>query len=198
MALTKPSWLRTALSYLNWDIFAWHVYVGDAVESAIDWVVEWLNEAITWALEAWNKAQAAWDKAVEVGKALWSDFLREISQVWDIIQTWWSDLGDWWSTKVTWIRDLIDAAQDWLRSLIDDIRSGLDQLGVWWDNFTRDILPSLATRFDITQAISAFMEQWKDLFEGWEAFKNSIVDFFSDPLEWLWDRFTDWFLGPEE
>lgn len=26
---------------------------------------------------------------------------------------------------------------------------------------------------------------------------DAIQDFFNDPLGWLWDRFTDWFLGPE-
>jgi len=25
-----------------------------------------------------------------------------------------------------------------------------------------------------------------------------VLEFFTDPLEWLWVRFTDWFLGPEE
>jgi len=26
---------------------------------------------------------------------------------------------------------------------------------------------------------------------------ESIQDFFNDPVEWLWAKFTDWFLGRE-
>lgn len=210
MAISKPSWLRSWLDTLNWDILTWHVYVGDAVESGIDWAIDWINWGITQAESAWNKAVAAWDKAVDVFWDLTATINWEVSRLWDSIGDWWDDLGEWWSTKVTWVRGLVDAASDFLKGLIDDVKRGLASLSVAWDNFWTttwpqllsdfnsllvdvgnfftQVLPGLATFLDISRAFEDFRLEWKDLFNFWEGFKDTIVAFFEDPEKWLLDK----------
>ena len=200
MAIEKPESLRSFLAsgWLNFEFLGKKFYIGDAIEDAIDWVLGIINTLIEWAalIGAW-----------------WEDFRQEVVDFFALVSTWFNEvwqwilnfadtLGDWianwWETKVAWIKDLIDAAEDWLEELIDDIRSGLDQLGVWWENFTTVILPGLAEKLDITKAFDDFMLTWRDLFEGWEAFKGAFIEFFTNPLEWIWLQFTDWFLGKEK
>ncbi len=219
MAISKPSWLRSWLSNLNWEILTWRVYVGDAIEDAIDWAVDWINWAIYQAESAYAWARSAWDKALDVGRDLGALINREIQKVLNNIEAWWGDLGEWWEAKRQDILDWIDTAQDWLLDRVDDVRKGLASLGQTWDNFWEniwpqllkdfnawivkvgeffaDILPGLASRFDITKAFDDFMLAWQDLFNFWVGFKTDLVAFLTDPLEWLWGKFTDWFLGPE-
>lgn len=198
MSLNKPGWLESWLSHLNWDILNWHIYVGDAIESAIDWVLDWIDDLATWAAQI-----AAWweDFRQEVIDAFNAvvDFINEgIGNLGNIVSTWWDNLSEWWEGIKTTVLDWIDTAVEWVSDRIDDLAHLVDKIGIWWENFTTVVLPTLASKFDITAAFDQFMLTWRDLFEGWEAFKDSIFDFFNDPLDWLWDRFTDWWLGPEE
>ena len=64
--------------------------------------------------------------------------------------------------------------------------------------FKASILPQLTTFADVDERIKEFQRTWQDLFNFYETFRNDIVAFFTDPLEFLLARFTDWFLGPEE
>lgn len=210
MAIYKPSWLRSALSRLNWDIFTWKVYVGDAIESGIDWAIDWLNWAIYQGEQAWSKAVAAWDKAVEIGQNLLSTIYSEVGKLANRISTWWSDLGEWWTTRQPIIQGWIDVARGWLNDRLNWVQGGLDQLRQKWDNFwtstwpqlLRDFnalvvqvgnfftqtLPRLAEKLDITKAFNDFRLEWKDLFNFWSGFKDSIVAFFEDPEKWLLDK----------
>ena len=202
MALTKPGWLRSLLNKLNWDIFTWKVYVGDAIEDGIDWVIDWLNEAIKWGTDAWN------------------DLCKETTKIWNKIDTWWSDLSDWWKTKVTWLRDLIDTAEDWLKDRIGIIKQGLASLRTSWDNFWQNtwpqlvkdfntwvvkvgnfftsILPGLAEKLDITNSFNSFRLEWSTLFNFWGSLGREVMSFFTSPLDWLKDRIETWFWGGEK
>jgi hypothetical protein len=198
MALIKPSWLEGALSHLNWDILTWHVYVGDAVESAIDWVLGWIDSLAEWAAQI-----VAW----------WEDFRQEVVDFFTLVSNWFNEvwqwilnfadtLGDWianwWESTRVMVLDWIDTAVAWVSDRVDDLSHIVDTMGIWWENFTTVILPELASKFDITKAFDDFMLTWGDLFEGWEVFKDAFIEFFTNPLEWLWLQFTDWFLGKEK
>jgi len=219
MVISKPSWLRSALDRLNWDVLTIRIRVGSAVERGINWVIGKLNNAITWANNAWVRAGVAWDKALEVGKDLGKTINREIDKVLARITTWWDDLGDWWETKKTDIGDWIDERKDWLLDRIEDVQGSLDKLGIKWDNFwtatwpqlLKDfgalgvrvgnffttVLPGLATLTNLYQAFNDFRLEWSSLFDFWGSFWREVMEFFNDPWEWLLSRFTNWFLGPE-
>ncbi|GAI79073.1 unnamed protein product, partial [marine sediment metagenome] len=137
MAISKPSWLRTWLDRLNWDIFTWKVYVGDAVERALDWALDWINWAIARGEAAWSRAGVAIDKAIELAKDLGKTIDREIDKILARITTWGDNLGNWWETKKEWIRDRIDLAREKLEDLIDDVERGFASLDAAWDSFRR-------------------------------------------------------------
>ena len=210
MAISKPSWLRSLLDRLNWDILTWKVYVGDAIESGIDWAIGWINWGIYQAEQAWAKAVAAWDKAVEVGRNAWNDLQLEASKLWSQIDTWWSKLGDWWAAKKQDILGWIDVAKGYALGLFTNLNAVFNQLRNTWDsfwqntwpqllkdfnallvkvgNFFTQTLPRLAEKLDITKAFNDFRLEWKDLFNFWTGFKDTIVAFFEDPEEWLLKR----------
>lgn len=210
MTISKPSWLSSLLDRLNWDILTWKVYVGDAVESCIDWALGWINWAIYKGEQAWNKAVAAWDKAVELYWNIrhWAEGeLQKLLDKWD---TFWSEVEEWWEPKKQWILEKIDTVLAPLKWLIDQAKIEINKLQVKWDNFwtsswpqlLRDFnallvkvgnfftvtLPGLAEKLDITKAFNDFRLEWKDLFNFWSGFKDTIVAFFEDPEEWLLKR----------
>jgi len=198
MSLIKPSWLESWLNTLNWDILGWHIYVGDALEAAIDFVLGWIN-----ALAEWAASVVAWlDELRQEIIDGFNVFVEWLNELWNsltnILDTWWDSLAEWWNARIEDVKDLIAVAVQWVNERIDDVMTALDSIAVWWENFTTEVLPTLASKFDITAAFDEFMLKWQDLFNTWEEFRDSIFDFFSNPFDWLLDRFTDWFMGGEK
>ena len=61
-------------------------------------------------------------------------------------------------------------------------------LTTWWNSRLEDIQGLINSAFTIREG----------LWTGWQDWRDKVVEFFTDPLEWLLAKFTDWFLGPEE
>lgn len=220
MEISKPSKLRRRLDRLNWDIFVWHVYVGDAIEAAIDWVLVKVNAVLDLTYRAYDRALDAWYKAVELSRDLRSLVYREVQEILDNLSTWSGQLNEWWAAKRYWVLGVIDAGIDRLRPLIDQARAAVARVETAWDSFRKDTLPGLFTierwtafwggRVDnISDWLAATRQQMSDIIETVvapvrsEVNKHSgqldlIKEFFTDPFEWLWARFINWFLGPEE
>lgn len=210
MAINKPSWLRRWLDRLNWDIFVWHVYVGDAIEGAIDWVLDKINLVLDISYYAYDKALDAWDRAVQLGRELRSLVYREVQELLDELSTWSDQLNDWWEAKRSWIRSVIDAGIDTLKSYTDSILSIVNKLEAAWDSFRRDTLPGLFTidhwsafwggRVDnISDWLAATRQQMSDTIDAVvapvrrEVNKHTgqldlIKDLLKDPEKWLLDR----------
>ncbi|KKK66018.1 hypothetical protein LCGC14_2968300, partial [marine sediment metagenome] len=77
-----------------------------------------------------------------------------------------------------------------------------------WDNFWVTIYPGLVSfawlttwwnerLADVAGLIDSAFTIREGLWDGWQDVRGAVLEFFSDPLEWLWSKFTDWFLGPE-
>lgn len=188
MAVSKPSWLSRALDLLNWDIFTWKVYIGDAIERAIDWALGWVNWGIDQAKLAYNKAVDAWNKAVDFARILTATIYREAGYLWNRVNQWASDLAEWWEGKKTTVLGWIDATKSWAKERIDDARAIINRLDIAWDNFRRDTLPRLASKLDVRDLIVAAFAPWASLFNMLETFKTDIAKFFGDPEKWLLDR----------
>jgi len=213
-----PRW-RTTISSWRWVILVWTIDIGAILLGVIDTLLGWLNWLVTQTENAWNKAAEAWDKAVEIFRDLSDAINREADRLWNNIETWWDELGEWWQVKKQWVKGQIGEAGDTLKGLIDDAQKGLDKLGAAWDNFwattwpqlLKDfnallvktgnffsgILPGLATHEEVDKAIADERLTWKDLLDFFTSFSRAVVAFFTDPLDWLLEKFTDWFLGPE-
>lgn len=216
MAIEKPGWLKGALGHLNWDILTWHVYVGDTIEEAIDWVLGWINWVINEAEKAWNKAVDAWNKAVDLGRELQATINSEIQKVLSNIDTWWDSLGEWWEVKRSEIIDLIDVAGGFIGDTIDDVGKGLNNLVVWWQAFRTDILPTLINLnwfyefmgakllsiwewwetelVKVQENIEASVKPVRDEVNRHTSWLELIKDFIDDPVQWFYDRLDEFFV----
>lgn len=213
MAVTKPSWLKSWLSRLNWDIFTWKLYVGDAIEDSIDWALEWINWGIDQATKANSQAWYAYWYAYDVYKDLRNIIADEVDDLWDRGFNWWSELGDWWSDKRQDVLDWIDDAKDYALDRIDDVNRVLMLLEDAWESFRRDTLPGL---LDTSWLQDFFGRQVDNIGEWWAAKRQEIDDIieattkpvrdelnkhldtltsakqlFADPLAWP-DHFARW------
>lgn len=57
----------------------------------------------------------------------------------------------------------------------------------WWNSRLLDVNNLINSAFMLRQS-------W---WSGWQEIRNTVFAFFENPLDWLLDKFTDWFLGPE-
>lgn len=173
MAIYKPSWLRSWLSRLNWDIFTWHVYLGDAIESGIDWVIDGLNNLLTLAQDAWNRATV-----------LWSDFWAEARRLWsklDPVWEWfrglpgniWIEVNSWWNNPDNPIRNFISATVANVGVAINNVSIFLGNLQVTWDNFRTAILPTLLN--------------WS----WWKGWWGHTFSSFTEWEGWWWNKTQD-------
>jgi hypothetical protein len=205
MAITKPSWLRQLLGRLNWDIFTWKVYVGDAIEQGIDWALGWINWGIDQAGRAFNKAVAAFDYAVDLGRNTLAVIYREVDRIQSSISTWWSDLSEWWGAKLQDIKDRIQAARDWLQDRIDEAQQTVNKMLTAWDGFRTGILPGLLNttwiRDFFGRGVSTIADWWaprhREISEEIDAEVTPVRDEVNKHTTWL-DLVKELFTDPEK
>lgn len=132
----------------------------------------------------------------------------------------WSVVDSWWTTTQYTVLAWIDEARNWATTLFNqaslllaslqaawDNFKGMiptiDDVIYWWNNWTGNVLLTVNTWWtgallEVSALInSAFIER-ESWWAGWSNFRDQVALFFADPLEFLWDRAADWFLGPEE
>ena len=128
-------------------------------------------------------------------------------------------IWEWWPIALNYVISYVDAAVEGLDSLIatwdqfwtvtwPQWMSLFEGFKADWDNFWTTIFPDLVSFtwlttwwnsrvLEVQDLISTAVEGIEDLMMGWQEVRDKVIEFFNDPLEWLWTRFTDWFLGPE-
>lgn len=174
-----------------------------------------------WADDVWAKVQRIWTSEGILGLIKWwFPWLYDIGEWFVGRWNWFSQLvGDWWDITKTTVLGWIDEAWNWALSLIDDVNTWLatlqshwdsivgkipswDEVVDWWKNWTGNVMAAInswwtGALIDVVALIAtAFLER-EDFWAGWQDFRDKIAEFFTDPLEFLWTLFTDWFLGPE-
>jgi len=157
---------------------------------------------------------------------IWSyilSYVPNLTQIRDWFYSWVTNvtntISSWWSATSVTVRGWIDAAIVWLKdaastflnfwdNLWPQFVSSFNGLKSAWDNFWKVTLPDLvsfdwlwswwnSTIDDVQGLINSAFAARQSFWEGWQDMRTSVLKFFEDPLEWLWERFADWFLGPE-
>ena len=159
-------WLAYYFSFLN----NWLVWAADEIDKI-------LSTTDIWSYFKWwfNAAENAW------------------SWVYDAVKNVKAIIESWWSSKYQDILALIEGAKGWSKALIDSVASQLSSLTTRWDSFTSSILPNLADWTGVEELIATATSDLLPLIEGWQEFKEAIVSFFSDPLQWLYNRLDEFF-----
>jgi phage-related protein len=132
--------------------------------------------------------------------------------VWDAIDDWWSTVQDtvhgWIDTAVQGLEGIGGDFLDFWNNLWPTFTTAFNKVHTELDNFWEHTLPNLvsftwlttwwSSRIaDVQGLINSGFTARNSLWEGWQDMKSNVVDFFTDPVEFIWERFTDWFLGPE-
>ena len=211
--LSKPSWLVNLLASLNWTILTWHIDIGTPVEAALDWLIAWLNSVIESAVDLWAALEDLKQEALDWLTELEASITGGLDWLWSYIDTWWDTLRLWWEARkaeiLGWIEEKWAGLEDWFLTKQDLILGWIEEATTWlsyqidnlvgrlneiWDDFLdfwHNILPTLASHLDVQEAINNLLLTWSDLFNTWEALKDSILEFFNDPWAWLYNRFDD-------
>ena len=133
--------------------------------------------------------------------SIMSQWIARVNQLWAWFGSWWLNvqtaISTWWQGIGTDVLAWVQSARDYAFSLIVGVRQQLDRLTSSWDNFRTAILPSLALKGEVSTLITSAFTPWVKTFNIIDTFGKDIVDFFNNPLNWLLDHFTDWFIGKE-
>ncbi|GAJ14636.1 unnamed protein product, partial [marine sediment metagenome] len=175
-----------------------------------------------WAEDVWNRIlkifslgeiTAYFRTWIDAAINAWDWVVNSFWNVWNIVEDWWD------ATKIT-VLGWIDIVKQWVIETYDATLKGFAELQPVWDFFKgklenlenvlnwyfewRDqvvgavIRWGFVTALDVAGLIAAAFLERDDFWAGWQDIRGKVADFFTDPLEFLWTLFTDWFLGPEE
>lgn len=149
----------------------------------------------------------------------WFYWLEDLSAIflyfwWNV----WNVLTNWWADTSLLVQGWISEANAWLQSQINTLSWLLGNLQAAWDSFKGKI-PSIdeiiawfvdwwgnvvaavinwgaITALQIQSLIESTIKSWFPFYESLAVLWDTVAEFITDPLEWLWARFLDWFLGP--
>ncbi|KKN28991.1 hypothetical protein LCGC14_0848570 [marine sediment metagenome] len=132
----------------------------------------------------------------------------------------WNIIDDWWTAATLTVQGWIEIATEGftnLKVLWDEFwvitwprwTATLAALGSQIGDFFTNTLPDLLSYlklenwwngklFAIDGLIGSKIVEWFPFYDNLVEIWNDIVEFFSDPGEFLLSRLADWFLGPEE
>lgn len=178
------------------DFNTWLVYVAGKVTEILNigTIVSYFQTWIDAANSAW-----AW-----IGSA--------VSNITNIINTWWSSTQSivkvwieqskqWMLAQINNLAYALTEVQTWWNSFKSSIPS-LNEILLWFTNWWTNVLSHLQTWWverlsDIQSLLISLALDLAPFWAGWQEIREIVFDFFDNPLEWLWSKFTDWFLGAE-
>jgi len=165
--------LSLTFNRLAWDFYDFSRWVDDVADKVADILSEvdiWniLSTPIEWAQEARQWVLNAWDNI-------------------------WYEIDAWWATTWQSVEAWIDEAKQYAFSLIDSVANMLLTLKQSWDNFASSILPNLADWLGVESLINSTLATWFPFYNDLVSLWSEIGAFFTDPLQWLYNRLEEFF-----
>jgi len=186
------AWLEPIANFGVWADDVWarvqKVLDEEGVLSLILWVFPWLTDVGNWFATRWEWFLAEaneWWAAISLEVKGWIEIARQTLQA--LI----NDL-------TTWLATLQAAWDDFWTETWPEWTAKLDILKAGWDAFWVTTFPTLANWTGVQSLIDSALRTWFPFYDDLIAIWNEVVEFFTNPLEFLLTRLTDWFLGPEE
>ena len=158
-------------------------------------IVSWIYGFDDWLMAISYKVEDIldWD-AVQDLLLDWLPHLRHMHDWWyDWVYWVGRQITEWWQTAISEVEDLISAAIQGFRDLVNDLDSWLSNLQSSWNNFWVSILPNLADWTGVDDLIRTWFTNFTPFWEDWLDWKDSVAEFFTDPLQWLYDKMDEWF-----
>lgn len=176
---------------------------------------EWAEDIATKVSQVFDLDQitAYFRTWIDYASDAWTWVYNATWNVWNIVDNWWSSTRlvvlAWIDERVSVVRALIDQANVWLaelQSYWDYIVGKIptwDEVATWWSNWAGNVLAVITgwwtgALIEVQSLIDTAFVERESWWAGWSDFRHQVAEFFTDPLEFLWTLFADWFLGPEE
>lgn len=165
--------LAVAANNLAWGFYNFSNWVSD-VASKVANILSW---------------DFIWSKIKEYAQPLFN-ILQSLSSWWNSI---WSVVGTWWTAIQTNVKEWIATATQGLAGLL-----------AAWDTFWTTIFPTLVN-FDwletwwnsrllgIQSLIDSTIKTWFPFYDDLSRLWGNIRDFFTDPLQWLYNQLDHFF-----
>lgn len=152
---------------------------------------------------------------------LWFPWLSDIGEWFSDVGSWLTTMVEgWWGTVSETVLGWVQGAKDLATSLISEANKAIDSLQVGWSNFWNITLPELnkklndadiklesyrvltetstISKTDATDLMDSKIKDASPGWSGWTDVKDSVVLFFTKPLDWLVGQLEDWFWGVEK
>ena len=175
-----------------YDFYQWLLWAEERLEETFSWpyirslISSWLY-GIESALEWFGN---------------WAYWVRE-------------EINEWWQPILLYVLGYIDLAVEGLANLVTTwdyfwnvtwpgLLDELVILKATWDNFWSVTFPTLVN-FDwlniwwnsrlqeVDTLISSWLTSFSPFWEGWQEVRQELGDFFTDPLQWAYDKLDEFF-----
>lgn len=142
------------------------------------------------------------DKATQIlsWSTIWSyikSYIPNLEQIRDGFYYWpsmvYQEITSWWSVASSTVQGWIGVVQDWTQGLISYLTNRIDSLQVSLDNFVTVTLPAIPSWPDIDSLVKSWFLNFAPFWAGWQDYRDQVVEFFTDPLQWLYDKMDEWF-----
>ena len=198
-----PFWLAAAYFSSLSSLFsnlAWYFYDFNTwVDNTANKLLEILN---------WNTIQSyirSWFYSLSDLSTIFYFFWTNVTNV----------ISNWWSTAQATVKSWDDAVKSFLQAQLNTVNSLLTSLQASWDGFKGKI-PSIdaiiswftnwwgnvlaqviawgaLTALQIQSLVDSAFTLRNGFWEGWQDIRAQVLEFFADPLQWLYDRMDEWF-----
>lgn len=202
--VSKPAGLANILSWMNWnagDFIKFSVFgigfglppfsfqPGNMIEAGIDlllWPIntsyDLANSALSNVWDALQKATSALFKIDDwlLGAVQW--FAGQVTSWWQTIIP---GLGEIFSWTVVPIWEQLTVLWDWFIGIDDWFKDKVAPVYAWIGT----ILANYVTKVSLADLFKPFQE----FMDFWFMVKDEMVKFFSDPLQWAYDKMDEFF-----
>ena len=202
-----PFYLLKYPLYGLYGVFKWLVEGFYEFYQWLDWAADRIDEILSWTNI--RSLIRSWLYGIESALAWFRSWTTFVGQY---IDDWWTGILPYILTYVdNAVGGLVDLAAIWDNfwtvswpALLED----LEVIRENWSSFWSVTFPTLVSFTWLTTWWNSRLLEIQDLINtalldlegslaGWQEIRDAVFEFFADPLEWLWTRFTNWFLGPE-
>ncbi|MBA7585338.1 hypothetical protein ES708_27313 [subsurface metagenome] len=218
------SWLPDIEDLVDWFQYWWY-WVEDAID---DWwnstkstVRGWIYDLETWTISELNSIQAFWVSwffdmtawtTTQINNAVEgiSQFITNvnnyyqttINNITEEISQFITNVQNYYQTTINNITEeisqFITNVNNYTTNIVNNITETITEL-IDWDRVTKFINDWWSDRLlDLQGLIDSNLRTWFPFYDDLVSLWNDIVDFFTNPWEWLLGKLADWVTGPEE
>jgi len=177
-----------------WDASNWYNDVSAKISNSLSWAT------------IWSYILSYFPRLLELRD--WFDWW--VKYVEDLIWFWWryvqEDVKGWISAALQPFNAVVSAWNSFWGSLWPQLVSSFNSLKSSWDNFWTVTLPSLVSLswlatwwdsklLDVQALIDSSVKEWFPFYDDLVNLWGGIAEFFTNPVEYIWKRFTNWFFG---